>query len=99
MLDAASRVPNADEEIFAHDDLIPGNLLLNGLGHLHPVIDGGSAGYADPAQDIGPAWSIFDEPARSVFRSPVDDDEPTWQRARLIGQPRPLLRRADAAIH
>lgn len=68
---------------FVHGDLIPGNLLLGGT-HLAAVIDWGGAGYGDPAQDLDPAWAVFDQPARAVFREILEVDEPTWIRARAF---------------
>ncbi|WP_116997649.1 phosphotransferase [Desertimonas flava] len=70
-------------EVFVHGDLIPGNLLVSG-GRLTAVIDWGSAGIADPAQDLAPAWSLFGARGRQVFGDAVGADEPTWQRARLF---------------
>jgi aminoglycoside phosphotransferase (APT) family kinase protein len=66
---------------FVHGDLIPGNLLLQD-GQLSAIIDWGGAGYGDPAQDLAPAWALFDPPERSVFRAALNVDEATWQRAK-----------------
>ena len=68
---------------FVHGDLIPGNLLLIG-NRLRSIIDWGSAAYADPAQDLGAAWAVFDERTRPVFRDAVGADEATWLRARAF---------------
>ncbi len=72
----------ADEQVgpvFAHGDLIPGNVLLRD-GSLSAVIDWGGAGYADPAQDLAPAWSMFDGRARDAFCDAIDVDESAWIR-------------------
>lgn len=66
---------------FVHGDLIPGNLLLRG-GRLSAIIDWTSAAIADPAQDLTPAWAVFDEHDRAAFREAVGVDEATWLRAR-----------------
>jgi aminoglycoside phosphotransferase (APT) family kinase protein len=68
---------------FVHGDLIPGNLLVN-EGRLSAIIDWGGAGYADPAQDLTPAWAVFDERSRHVFREATGADEGSWLRARAI---------------
>jgi aminoglycoside phosphotransferase (APT) family kinase protein len=68
---------------FVHGDLIPGNLLL-AANRLYSIIDWGSAAYADPAQDLGAAWAVFDEPTRPVFREAIGADPATWLRARAF---------------
>jgi aminoglycoside phosphotransferase (APT) family kinase protein len=68
---------------FVHGDLIPGNLLV-AVNRLSAIIDWGSAAYADPAQDLGAAWALFDTRTRPVFREAVGADEATWLRARTF---------------
>jgi aminoglycoside phosphotransferase (APT) family kinase protein len=68
---------------FVHGDLIPGNLLV-AANRLCAIIDWGSAAYADPAQDLGAAWALFDRRIRPVFREAVGADEATWLRARAF---------------
>ena len=74
---------NPVEVRFVHGDLIPGNLLL-AANRLCSIIDWGGAAYADPAQDLGAAWALFDERTRPIFREAVDADESTWLRARAF---------------
>ncbi len=69
-LDAWSLQRSGRDIRFVHGDLIPGNLLVHG-GRLSAIIDWGGAGYADPAQDLTPAWAVFDE--RSSPRVPRGD--------------------------
>ena len=69
--------------VFVHGDLIPGNLLITG-GRLSAVIDWGGAGHGDPAQDLAPAWAVFDERQRTRFRTACEVDDATWLRARTI---------------
>lgn len=68
---------------FLHGDLIPGNLLVRS-GRLAAILDWGSSGYGDPAQDLAPAWSALNATARRRFREIVGDDDAAWVRARTI---------------
>jgi aminoglycoside phosphotransferase (APT) family kinase protein len=68
---------------FVHGDLIPGNLLVAG-GRLAAIIDWGSAGYADPAQDLTPAWAVFDGRSRRIFLDAMAADDATWLRGRAF---------------
>ncbi|MEU1734086.1 aminoglycoside phosphotransferase family protein [Streptosporangium sp. NPDC020145] len=67
--------------LWLHGDPHPGNLLIGGDG-LAAVLDFGDLTGGDPATDLAAAWLVFDEDAREVFRSGVDADETTWERAR-----------------
>lgn len=79
--DACSDVDDEPvESTFVHGDLIAGNLLLCD-GALSAVIDWGGAGCGDPAQDLAPAWSMFDGRARDAFREAMDADDASWLRA------------------
>jgi aminoglycoside phosphotransferase (APT) family kinase protein len=66
-----------------HSDLAPPNLLVKD-GRLSAVIDFGATGLGDPASDLNPAWSIFGEAGRRVFRDLVSADDDTWRRGRGI---------------
>jgi len=66
-----------------HSDLVPPNLLVNG-GRLTGVIDFGATGLGDPATDLNPAWSVFGQAGRTVFRELVGADDDTWRRGRGI---------------
>jgi aminoglycoside phosphotransferase (APT) family kinase protein len=68
---------------FVHGDLIPGNLLVRSQ-RLHAILDWGSAGYGDTAQDLTPAWAVLDVHSRSTFRDYLGVDDPTWLRARAF---------------
>lgn len=68
---------------FIHDDLIPGNLLVQ-EGHVTGVLDWGAAGYGDPARDLAPDWSILGPKGRQVFREILAPDEATWARGRAL---------------
>ncbi len=69
--------------MFVHGDLIPGNVLTVD-GRLSAIIDWGGAGYGDAAQDLTPAWAIFDRRSRDVFRARVGADEASWLRGRAF---------------
>ncbi|MGH3735661.1 MAG: aminoglycoside phosphotransferase family protein [Micromonosporaceae bacterium] len=68
-------------DVWAHGDLLPGNLLVSG-GTLSAVIDFGATGTGDPACDVISAWSVFSGEGRDVFRDAVDVDDATWTRGR-----------------
>ncbi len=76
-------VADSPSACFVHGDLIPGNLLTR-AGRLSAIIDWGSAGYGDPAQDLSPAWSVLDSASRRAFRAIVGPDDGAWIRARTI---------------
>lgn len=79
---------------FIHDDLIPGNVLVQ-EGHVTGVVDWGSAGYGDPARDLAPAWSILGPKGRQVFRKELAPDEATWARGRALE----LCHAVDAVLY
>ena len=67
--------------VWLHGDLCADNLLVDDE-QLCAVLDFGNLGVGDPACDLSIAWTLFDEPARARFRSAMQLDEATWQRAR-----------------
>ena len=67
--------------LWMHADLLRSNLLVRD-GRLCAVIDFGGAGVGDPAFDVVPAWSVFNQNGRATFRSALDVDQGTWARAR-----------------
>jgi aminoglycoside phosphotransferase (APT) family kinase protein len=79
---------------FIHDDLIPGNLLVQ-EGDVTGILDWGSACYGDPARDLAPAWSILGPKGRQVFREILRPDEDCWARARALE----LGHAVDAVLH
>jgi aminoglycoside phosphotransferase (APT) family kinase protein len=66
-----------------HSDLVPPNLLVR-EGRLCGVVDFGATGLGDPARDLNPAWSVFGQVGRTVFRDLVGADDGTWRRGRGI---------------
>lgn len=82
--DARELVDEPFARAFQHGDLIPGNVVLTADGRLGAVIDWGSAADADVAQDLTPAWSLFDGPARAAFLDALESDAATRIRARTI---------------
>jgi aminoglycoside phosphotransferase (APT) family kinase protein len=78
----ALRLPAFDgPPVWTHGDLLPGNLLASG-GRLAAVLDFGCAGIGDPACDLMPAWTLFDQGSRAVFRAAVGADDAAWERGR-----------------
>lgn len=65
---------------WTHADLLPGNLLVRD-DRLVAVLDFECLGTGDPALDLSSAWSLFDRPAREVFRHASGVDDQTWLRA------------------
>jgi len=74
-------VPWDGARSWIHADLLRTNLLVN-KGRISAVLDFGSAGAGDPAHDLIPAWSLFGDKGRQVFRQQVRADKDTWERAR-----------------
>jgi aminoglycoside phosphotransferase (APT) family kinase protein len=66
-----------------HSDLVPPNLLVKD-GRLRAVIDFGATGLGDPATDLNPAWSVFGQAGRGVYRTLVGADDDAWRRGRGI---------------
>lgn len=64
-----------------HGDPMPGNLIVR-EGRLAGLVDVSRPVRGDPAADLQPAWEIFDEPVRSVFRRRLAPDEAAWERGR-----------------
>src|SRR5204862_240491 len=80
--DEALRAPDwTGPPVWAHGDLMPGNLLLRG-GRLTGVIDWGGVGVGDPASMYAVAWNLFSAEGRRSFRDAVAVDDATWARAR-----------------
>ncbi|MFI6717833.1 aminoglycoside phosphotransferase family protein [Kribbella sp. NPDC050470] len=71
--------PRTEPDVWAHRDLMPGNLLASD-GRLAGVIDVGTFTVADPAIDLAPAWNLLDTDARSAFRSVLGSDDDEWRR-------------------
>jgi len=67
--------------VWIHTDLLRPNLLVD-RGRLCAVIDFGGIGVGDPAADVVPAWSVFRQSGRAIFRAALDVDDGTWNRAR-----------------
>lgn len=67
--------------VWVHGDLQAGNMLLR-EGQLVAIIDFGGLGVGDPAVDLLPAWNLFGQEAREVYRDTLDVDDATWARGR-----------------
>ncbi|WP_327000959.1 aminoglycoside phosphotransferase family protein [Dactylosporangium sp. NBC_01737] len=78
---ALAAAPWVGAPTWLHGDLMPGNLLTRD-GRLTAVIDFGGLGTGDPAGDLIPAWYVFDDAGRDVFRAAADVDDATWARGR-----------------
>ncbi|MEZ4641656.1 MAG: aminoglycoside phosphotransferase family protein [Chloroflexota bacterium] len=66
--------------VWIHGDLLKSNLVVRD-GRLCAVVDFGGVGIGDPAADIVPAWSVFNEVGRETFRRALVVDDNTWYRA------------------
>lgn len=80
--DEARRAPPWDgRPVWAHGDLIPGNMLLRN-GRLAAIIDFEGAGVGDPALDLMPAWAVLSGRGRRAFRAALQPDDASWARGR-----------------
>jgi aminoglycoside phosphotransferase (APT) family kinase protein len=68
-----------DADVWLHADLMPGNLLLDGL-RLAAVLDLGSVCLGDPAVDLMPAWNTMTSSSRTAYRQALAPDDATWRR-------------------
>lgn len=68
-------------EVWAHGDLLPGNLLVVD-GQLSAVIDFGGLNVGDSACDLQPAWNVFSGSSRRRFRNELAADDAAWLRGR-----------------
>lgn len=78
---ALATPPHDGPPVWLHGDLQAGNLLADG-GRLSGVIDFGALGTGDPACDVMAAWIFVAAEARRHFRTLLDVDDATWERAR-----------------
>lgn len=67
--------------VWVHADLLRPNVLVDD-GRLRAIIDFGGAGVGDPAADVIAAWSVFGPAGRDAFRSALEVDCGTYNRAR-----------------
>ncbi|WP_223691887.1 aminoglycoside phosphotransferase family protein [Leifsonia poae] len=79
---ALTAPPWADEPVWVHADLLPGNVLLDPEGRLAAVLDFATAGLGDPSCDLMAAWSMLPAPSREGLRSALDADDAFWDRGR-----------------
>jgi aminoglycoside phosphotransferase (APT) family kinase protein len=78
----ALQAPAADEPVWLHGDLHPGNLLLSD-GTLTAVIDFGDLCQGDAACDLAGAWLLFEPDHLDTVRSAAGGvDDATWARTR-----------------
>jgi aminoglycoside phosphotransferase (APT) family kinase protein len=64
-------LPEGDEDMMCHGDLIPPNILVRD-NRLVGVLDGGGFSPADPAVDLVGAWHLLDEAPRSALRNALN---------------------------
>ncbi len=89
--EAALEAPEWDGiPVWTHGDLLPPNLLVK-ADRLSAAIDFGNMGDGDPAVDVVAAWSVLDDEGRTLFRSILDVDDATWDRARGFALHQALL--------
>jgi aminoglycoside phosphotransferase (APT) family kinase protein len=79
--DAALTTTWTDEGVWVHGDVTGSNLLVEN-DRLCGVIDFGCSAIGDPACDLTPAWTTFEETSREIFRASLPFDDGTWARGR-----------------
>ena len=78
---ALAAPPHSGPAVYVHGDPVPGNLIVRD-GRLAGLIDIAEPTFGDPASDLAPAWTVFDEPARSAFADAMGLDDAAWERGR-----------------
>jgi aminoglycoside phosphotransferase (APT) family kinase protein len=66
--------------VWVQGDLSTGNILIQN-GQLSAVIDFGLCTVGDPACDLVIAWKFFSDVNREIFKTMVNIDQGTWNRA------------------
>jgi aminoglycoside phosphotransferase (APT) family kinase protein len=80
--DAALAAPTwHGPQMLVHADLSDGNVMQR-AGRINAVIDWSCFGRGEPANDLDPAWGMFDGAARDAFRDALAPDDATWARGR-----------------
>ncbi|WP_216586730.1 aminoglycoside phosphotransferase family protein [Streptomyces brasiliscabiei] len=69
------------EDVMAHCDLIPGNVLVS-AGRLTGILDVGGFGPADPSLDLVSAWHLLEAGPRQVLRDHLASDDLAWERGK-----------------
>lgn len=69
------------QPVWIHGDLSAGNVLLQDK-KLNAIIDFGLMSIGDPACDLTIAWTLLKNESRKKFKSTLNFDSQTWQRAR-----------------
>ncbi len=69
--------------VWVHGDLHPLNLLAL-RRKLTAVIDWGGMGLGDPGMDLMAGWTLFDAPARKIFRQAMEPSAAAWARGRAL---------------
>jgi aminoglycoside phosphotransferase (APT) family kinase protein/GrpB-like predicted nucleotidyltransferase (UPF0157 family)/dephospho-CoA kinase len=67
--------------VWIHGDFSAGNILVKN-NQLAGVIDFGGMAVGDPSCDLAIAWTLFNGLSRDKFRSTLQLDEDTWNRAK-----------------
>ncbi|MER7788799.1 aminoglycoside phosphotransferase family protein [Streptomyces sp. NPDC097640] len=71
----------AAEDVMAHGDLIPGNLLVSD-GRLAGILDVGGFGAACPSLDLVSAWHLLEAGPRQALRDHLGCDDLEWERGK-----------------
>ncbi|WP_229955125.1 aminoglycoside phosphotransferase family protein [Parasphingorhabdus litoris] len=69
------------EPVWVHGDFSVGNIIVKDR-KLAAVIDFGGMGIGDPACDLVLAWTFLTPESRGIFKSHMEMDNETWNRAR-----------------
>ena len=81
--DISSSARHHGAPLAAHGDLQPSNIIIDPETHeLTGVIDWTGLSFGDPAVDLLPAWMLFDQQSRKVFRTASGADNDMWRRGR-----------------
>ncbi|WP_107068940.1 aminoglycoside phosphotransferase family protein [Streptomyces sp. 150FB] len=71
----------AAQDVMAHGDLIPGNVLVS-AGRITGILDVGGFGPADPSLDLVSAWHLLEAGPRQALRDHLGCDDLEWERGK-----------------